>query len=77
MSTTDVITPLRVTAPSDLEGDDGAARDFLAREFFLATVYGNDALEIVADSGLLPVLATAAASFDAADMPANLRLVEA
>lgn len=72
MSTTDIIT--RVHAPSDLTGDE-AALDFLAGEFFLAKVYGNHSLEVVAPADLLPALATAA--FDAADMPGNFRLVEA
>ena len=74
MSTTDIIT--RVHTPSDLTGAE-AALDFLAGEFFLAKVYGNHSLEVVAPAELLPALATAAGAFDAADMPGNFRLVEA
>jgi len=73
MSTTDTIT--RVHAPKDLNGDE-AALDFLAGEFFLAKVYGNHSLEVMARAEQLPLLATAAAAFDAADMPEDFRLVE-
>lgn len=77
MSTTTVINPLRVSAPDDIAGDDSAALDFLAGEFFLSKVYGNEDLEVTASAAALPTLASAAAAFDAADMPANFRLVEA
>lgn len=76
MTTALASTPLRVSAPVDLAGDTDAALDFLAGEFFLAKVYGNDDLEIVAPAEVLPCLATAAAAFDAADMPASFRLME-
>jgi hypothetical protein len=70
------IEPLRISAPEEVVGDSDAALDFLAREFFLARVYGNDDLEVTATAESLPTLALAAAAFDAADMPANFRLVE-
>lgn len=76
MSTTTVLDPLQVPAPEDIAGDDDAALDFLAGEFFLAKVYGNDDLEVTASPDSLPTLAIAAAAFDADDMPANFRLVE-
>ncbi len=76
MSPTQVIPSLKVIAPADLLGDDAAALDFLAGEFFLAKVYGNDSLEIAAPADLLPMLATAAAAFEAAEMPQDFRLVE-
>lgn len=76
MSTTLTIEPLRITAPEELAGDDDAALDFLAGEFFLAKVYGNDALEVTASAEVLPTLALAAGAFDAVDMPENFRLVE-
>ncbi|QGU03486.1 hypothetical protein [Corynebacterium comes] len=76
MSTTTVINPLRVPAPDDVAGDENAALDFLAGEFFLAKVYGNDDLEVTASAEALPTLAGAAAAFDVADMPANFRLIE-
>lgn len=77
MSTTQVITPLRVTAPLDLLGDDAASLDFLAGEFLHARLDGVDTLEIIAPAELLPTLALAAAAFDATDMPERFRLVEA
>ncbi|MCS5478191.1 hypothetical protein NYP18_00790 [Corynebacterium sp. YIM 101645] len=76
MSTTMTIEPLCITAPAEVAGDNDAALDFLAGEFFLAKVYGNDDLEVTATTEALPTLALAAAAFDAADMPANFRLVE-
>jgi len=76
MSPTKVIPSFQVIAPADLLGDDAADLDFLASEFFLAKTYGNDSLEIAAPAELLPMLATAAGAFDAAEMPENFRLVE-
>ena len=76
MSTTKVISSERIVAPADLLGDGTAALDFLAGEFRLAKKYGNDALEVAALAELLPLLATAAGAFDAAEMPENFRLVE-
>ncbi|MFC6147090.1 hypothetical protein [Corynebacterium nasicanis] len=76
MSTTKVLTPLRVTAPAELLDDDSAALDFLAGEFLFARMNGADALDIVAATELLPTLALAAGAFDAAEMPANFRLVD-
>ena len=57
MSPTKVIPSFQVIAPADLLGDDAAALDFLASEFFLAKIYGNDSLEIAAPAELLPMLA--------------------
>ena len=76
MSTTTVINPLQVPAPDNIAGDGNAALDFLTGEFFLAKVYGNEDLDVLASAESLPTLATAAAAFDSDDMPANFRLVE-
>ncbi|MDO5668389.1 MAG: hypothetical protein Q4G50_00100 [Corynebacterium sp.] len=66
----------QVTAPLDLLGDSAATLDFLSVEFSLAKASGNKCLEIAASATLLPLLATAAGAFDAADMPEYFRLVE-
>ena len=78
MSTTKVIPSRRICAFPELQpsATEAEARAFLVREFFVAKVSGDASLEIEAPAELLPLLATAAGSVDADDLPENFRLVE-
>ncbi|AKK07597.1 hypothetical protein HCH15_07975 [Corynebacterium testudinoris] len=66
----------QVRAPEELAGDVNATLDFISRELFLAQVYGELGVEIIASPDVLPTLARAAGAYDGAELPAGFRLLE-
>lgn len=73
---TTIVDSHHVRAPEELAGDLTSALDFLAGEIFLANIYGNESVEIVAAPEVLPTLAEAAGAFDADELPDGFRLRE-
>ncbi|WP_126268756.1 hypothetical protein [Corynebacterium alimapuense] len=73
---TTILDSYQVLAPENLRDDLSAAVDFVSTEIFIARIYDNTAVEIIASPEVLPILAEAAAAFDGDELPAGFRLRE-